>query len=236
LSVIHRAHKAGLGCLTCLNRDRVGKPVFPVEERSVPRSDVPGRTKHSSPTQTFSENTPDGTPPPPPRGKACPPTEKDEAGDRRPKTPPRIATLYDQASLRNEGFLPPSLQARYGAATSRRQTWSGYAFEAAAQLLEPTPTTSFAWGQTNFPFKVMTCLGPPPRMASIGDQTGRLWPHRAISSVTSDLPVVLHHGARLSAVTNDLKEKSRWQIPLGSMRGVCAVRITCPAIPPGSIA
>lgn len=46
--VVIQGNKTGF--LYVLNRD-AGEPVFPVEERSVPRSDVPGET--ASPTQPF---------------------------------------------------------------------------------------------------------------------------------------------------------------------------------------
>jgi glucose dehydrogenase len=54
-----QGNKAGL--LYVLNRD-TGKPIFPVEERAVPQSDVPGEL--TSPTQSFPVTPPPLVPQP----------------------------------------------------------------------------------------------------------------------------------------------------------------------------
>src|SRR5256886_10356632 len=55
--VVIQGNKSGL--LYVLNRD-TGKPVFPVEERLVPKSDVPGEA--ASPTHPFPVKTPPPVP------------------------------------------------------------------------------------------------------------------------------------------------------------------------------
>src|SRR4029077_17058166 len=83
--------------LYVLNRD-TGKPVFPVEERAVPQSDVPGEV--TSPTQPFP--------------LAPPPLDARQlsAYDAWGPTPEdRESCRKAIAQLRNEGiFTPPSLQ------------------------------------------------------------------------------------------------------------------------------
>jgi quinoprotein glucose dehydrogenase len=83
--------------LYVLDRE-TGTPLFPVEERAVPASDVPGET--ASPTQPFTTLTPPLSPHHYTPEDAWGPTPEDQAACR--------ATI---AALRSEGpFTPPSLQ------------------------------------------------------------------------------------------------------------------------------
>ncbi len=114
----------------CFLFDRVsGKPLFPVEERPVPRSEVPG--EHSSPTQPFPLK-----PPPLAPGRV---TEADLT-DLSPEA--RAEALERFRQLRSGGpFAPTSLQGTlvspgwHGGAT-----WSGASFD---------PTTGFLYVNTN---------------------------------------------------------------------------------------
>ncbi len=86
-----------MGFLFVLDRE-TGRPVFPVEERPVPASDVPGEA--ASPTQPFPTVMPNLVPVRLPPNEAWGITPLDRASCRR-----KIA------ALRNEGiFTPPSLQ------------------------------------------------------------------------------------------------------------------------------
>jgi quinoprotein glucose dehydrogenase len=95
LPVVVQATK--MGFLFVLHRD-TGVPVFPVEERPVPQTDVPG--EQTSPTQPFPT-----LPPPLVRQRLAP---EDAWG----VTPLDRRSCRDQiAALRNEGiYTPPSLQ------------------------------------------------------------------------------------------------------------------------------
>jgi len=91
--VVIQGNKAGL--LYVLDRD-TGKPVFPVEERPVPQSDVPG--EKTSPTQPFPL-----APPP----LAAHTLTADEAWGPTPED--REACRKTISQLRNEGIFTPQV-------------------------------------------------------------------------------------------------------------------------------
>jgi quinoprotein glucose dehydrogenase len=95
VAAVLQANKSGM--LYVLDR-QTGKPLFPVEERGVPASAVPGET--ASPTQPFTTLTPPLSPHRYTPDDAWGPTPGDQAACR--------ATI---AGLRSEGpFTPPSMQ------------------------------------------------------------------------------------------------------------------------------
>jgi quinoprotein glucose dehydrogenase len=100
-----------------------GKPLFPVEERPVPASDVPG--EEASPTQPFP------TKPPPLSSHRI--TEADLYGTREH----RDACSARLSKLRNEGiFTPPSVRGTLvHPATGGGANWSGGAFDPVRRLL-----------------------------------------------------------------------------------------------------
>jgi quinoprotein glucose dehydrogenase len=105
------------GNLFVLHRE-TGEPLFPVEERPVPRSDVPGET--SWPTQPFPTRPPPLVP------------QRLAADDAWGLTPWDRARCREQiASLRNEGiFTPPSLQGSIVVpAISGGSNWGGLAVD-----------------------------------------------------------------------------------------------------------
>jgi len=106
-----------------LDRD-TGAPLFPVEERPVPASDVPG--EEASPTQPFPLK------PPPLSSQRI--TEED-LYDRTPEH--RDACAARLSKLRNEGiFTPPSVGGTLiHPATGGGANWSGGAFDPARRLL-----------------------------------------------------------------------------------------------------
>lgn len=121
LPVVIQGNKTGL--LFVLNRD-TGEPVFPVEERSVPQSDVPGET--ASRTQPFPVAPPPLAPQQLALNEVWGPTPED-----------RDACKQVIQKLRNEGiYTPPSIQGtleipgNFGG-----MTWSGYAFDPQHGLL-----------------------------------------------------------------------------------------------------
>ena len=215
--VVIQGNKTGL--LYVLNRE-TGVPVFPVEERAVPQSDVPGEL--SSPTQPFPVA-------PPPLVPHSLKAEQAWAVD---------ASQCDECrgrlqALRNEGiFTPPSLNGSLVVPGNvGGMNWSGYAFDPARRLL--------LVNVNNLPAKVR--LIPRAQFedrkqriesGEYTEQTGCPYGlFRNFLQAPSDLPCGPPPWGMLTAV--DLSEgKIRWQVPLGSMQDFGGVH---PGTPPGSI-
>lgn len=214
IPVVVQGNKTGF--LYVLNRD-TGVPVFPVEERPVPKSDVPGEI--ASATQPFP------TAPPPlavqhlSADDAWGPTEKD-----------RDFCHAAIAKLRNDGiFTPPSLQGTLDMPGNLGgMTWSGYAFDPASKLL--------VVNVNNMPARVR--LIPREKVNSDTDdgdlarQAGAPYAMaRRFLQSPSDLPCNPPPWGTLAGV--DLEKGTiRWQVPLGSMENFGSVH---GAIPDGSI-
>jgi quinoprotein glucose dehydrogenase len=119
--VVIQGNKSGF--LYVLNRD-TGVPVFPVEERPVPQSDVPGEV--TSPTQPFPSAPPAISP------------QKLSADDAWGITPEdREDCRASIKSLRNDGlFTPPSLKGTLSLPGNvGGMNWSGYAYDPQNSLL-----------------------------------------------------------------------------------------------------
>jgi quinoprotein glucose dehydrogenase len=114
-----------------LHRD-TGVPVFPVEERPVPQSDIPGEV--TSPTQPF----PMAPPPLAPQKLSA-----DAGWGANPLDRNTCAKWI--RSFRNEGlFTPPSLRGTLVIPGNiGGMTWSGYAFDPQRNLLV-VPTNNIA--------------------------------------------------------------------------------------------
>jgi quinoprotein glucose dehydrogenase len=113
--VVIQSNKTGF--LYVLNRD-TGTPVFPVEERPVPQSDVPGEA--TSPTQPFPLAPPTIVP------------QKLAADDAWGITPEDRDVCRNLINgLRNDGlFTPPSVQGSLSAPGNvGGMNWSGYAYD-----------------------------------------------------------------------------------------------------------
>ncbi len=121
IPVLIQGNKTGF--LYVLNRD-TGVPVFPVEERAVPQSDVPGEV--ASPTQPFPSAPPALVP------------QRYSADDAWGITPAdREACRAMMQGLRSEGvFTPPSVQGTLTVPGNvGGMNWSGYAFDPQNGLL-----------------------------------------------------------------------------------------------------
>jgi quinoprotein glucose dehydrogenase len=119
--VVIQGNKTGF--LFVLNRD-TGAPIFPVEERPVPQTDIAGEV--TSPTQPFPLAPPAVAP------------QKLSADDAWGITPEDREFCRDLLkSLRNEGlFTPPSLRGTLSVPGNvGGMNWSGYAFDAQHGLL-----------------------------------------------------------------------------------------------------
>jgi quinoprotein glucose dehydrogenase len=216
--VVIQGNKTGL--LYVLNRD-TGTPVFPVEERAVPQSDVPGEV--TSPTQPFPV-----APPPLTAQKMS----ADEAWGPTPAD--REACRKTIASLRNEGiFTPPSIKGTLMVPGNvGGMTWSGYAFDPDHGLLL-TNTNNIVAGARLIPRAKYDQRGSHTEDGDYGDQTGAPYGlFRRFLQSPSDLPCSAPPWGLLTAL--DISEgKIRWQVPLGSMQDFGGPHPQ--QIPPGSL-
>jgi quinoprotein glucose dehydrogenase len=119
-AVVVQATKSGQ--LFVLDRD-TGVPVFPIEERAVPQSTVPG--EHSSPTQPFNTVIPPLSPQSLPLDSVWGPTTAD-----------REACLAQIRPLRNEGiFTPPSVEGTLAVPSNIGGAhWGGVTYDPAHHL------------------------------------------------------------------------------------------------------
>jgi len=215
--VVVQGNKTGF--LYVLDR-ATGAPVFPVEERAVPTSDVPGEA--ASPTQ------PVPTAPPPLVPQRF--TEEDVWGATASD---REACLAQFTSLRNDGvFTPPSLGGSLiMPGMLGGMNWSGSAYDAGRGLLVANANV--------LPAKARLI----PR-AAFTDRAGRAedgeyapqadTPYglfRRFLQAPSGLPCIKPPWGVLAAI--DLAAGTmRWTVPLGSMAGFGGAPRS---IPPGSI-
>jgi quinoprotein glucose dehydrogenase len=201
--VVIQGNKAGL--LYVLNRD-TGKPIFPVEERPVPQSDIPGEL--TSPTQPFPAAPPPLTPQTISLDEVWGPTPQD-----------REACRAVIKQLRNEGvFTPPTLQGTLMVPGNLGgMTWSGYAFDPERSLLLINSNNLVAVAKL-VPRAKFEETGSHAEDGDYGDQTGAPYGlYRRFLQSPSDLPCGRPPWGALTAV--DMTQgKIRWQIPLGSMQ------------------
>lgn len=203
IPVVIQGNKTGL--LYVLNREN-GVPLFPVMERPVPQSDVPGEL--SSPTQPFPSAPPPLVP--------CALAADDAWAVDGAQTDECRARLR---ALRNEGiFTPPSLKGSLVIPGNvGGMNWSGYAFDPERALLVANVN--------NLPAKVRLIPRAEFEQRSQRVEKGEYTEQsgapyglfRNFLQAPSDLPCGPPPWGLLTAV--DLNEgKIRWQVPLGSMQ------------------
>ncbi len=217
IPVVIQGNKTGF--LYVLNRE-TGKPVFPVEERPVPKSDVPGEV--ASPTQPFPVMPPALAP------------QKISAEDAWGPTRQDRATCEKWIrELRNDGiFTPPSLQGTLVVPGNvGGMTWSGYAFDPRHSLL--------VVNTNNLVAKVKLIPRADFWKDEVRAENGEYAPQsgtpyglfRRFLQSPSDMPCIAPPWGKLIAV--DMSEgKIRWEVPLGSMQDFGGKQ---PTIPAGSI-
>jgi len=216
--VVIQGNKSGL--LYVLNRE-TGKPVFPVEERAVPKSDIPGEV--ASPTQPFPLKPPPLVPHALSADQAWGPTPEDRDWCRN----------YI-SHLRNEGiFTPPSLQGTLMVPGNLGgMTWSGYAFDPARSILV-TDTNNIVAIARLLPREKYNERSSHMEDGDYGDQIGAPYGlYRRFIQSASDLPCSPPPWGMLTAV-DMIEGKIRWQVPLGSMQDFGGTHAQ--QIPPGSI-
>ncbi|NYF79938.1 pyrroloquinoline quinone-dependent dehydrogenase [Granulicella arctica] len=198
--VVIQGNKTGF--LYVLNRD-TGKPVFPLEERPVPQSDVAGEL--ASPTQPFPVAPPALTP----QSLTADDTWGLNESDRE-------FCHTAVAKLRNEGlFTPPSLQGTLAAPGNLGgMNWSGYAYDPQRSLLVVNTNNLVARVRLIPRDKVRSETEDGNYGSQHGTPYGML---RRFIQAPSDLPCSKPPWGTLTAV-DMIHGTIRWQIPLGSMR------------------
>src|SRR5262245_16413373 len=199
-----------MGHLFILDR-RTGTPLFPVVERSVPASDVPG--EKAWPTQPF----------PAPSFRFAPesltPAEAYGLSDSA-----RAVCAARIAALRYEGvFTPPSVRGTIiFPGNLGGLNWSGVAIDDRRGLVV-APVNRFAHVVTLIPRDSLTAARRAHPGVEISDQRGTPFGMMRDVFVENRVPCTPPPWGTLAAV--DLNGDSlRWQIPLGAL----------PGMPPGS--
>jgi quinoprotein glucose dehydrogenase len=199
------------GMLFVLDRE-TGEPVFPVEERPVPASDIPGET--AWPTQPFTALTPPLSPHTLAADGAWGATEADRAWCRQ-----------EIAGLRNEGiFTPPSLRGTLVLPSNIGGAhWGGVAVDSARRVAIVPVNTAAAMVQ------LIPAEGAGLDSLRRGDAARGLtdfeytrmagtpyWMRRRILLAPSGLPCTPPPFGALVAVSLETGQV-RWTVPLGTM-------------------
>jgi quinoprotein glucose dehydrogenase len=218
LPVLIQGNKTGF--LYVLNREN-GAPVWPVEERQVPQSDVPGEA--TAQTQPFPSRLPALTQQRFSPEDAWGPTDADRDACRR---------MMD--GLRNDGvFTPPSLKGSLAVPGNLGGiTWSGYAFDPAHNLLVVNTNNLPALVKLVPRVSFDDSRSHQRESGEYAPQTGAPYGMvRRFLQSPSNLPCGAPPWGTLVAV--DMHDgEIRWQVPLGSMENFGGPHA---GVPPGSI-
>ena len=207
------------GYLYVLNRD-TGAPMFPIEERPVPKSDVPGEA--ASPTQPVPTTLPPVAP------------QRMTLDDVWGATPAdRDACLAMIRPLRNDGiFTPPGVQGSLVMPGNLGgMNWSGYAFDPARHLLIVNADVLPAKVRL-IPRAAFSDRASLTESGEYSAQTGAPFGmFRRFLQAPSGLPCIRPPWGLLTAIDLDAGTV-KWQVPLGTFQGFGGS--TAP-LPPGSI-
>ncbi|WP_260703212.1 pyrroloquinoline quinone-dependent dehydrogenase [Edaphobacter flagellatus] len=212
--VVIQGNKTGF--LYMLHRD-TGKPVFPVEERAVPQSDVPGESA------SLTQPIPVAPPPLAPQHISA----EDAWG---PTPADRDACRAAIAKLRNEGiFTPPSVQGTLAIPGNLGgMNWSGYAYDPRHNLLIVNTNNLLARVRLIPRDKIDSDNEDGSMALQRGTPYAML---RRFLQSPSDLPCGTPPWGMLTAV-DMAKGTIRWQVPFGSMQNFGGQH---GSVPPGSI-
>jgi quinoprotein glucose dehydrogenase len=207
------------GFLYVLDRE-TGSPIFPVEERPVPQSDIPGEV--TSPTQPFPLAPPALVPQRLVRDEIWA-VNADE----------RQTCLRQVEGLRNEGvFTPPSLRGTLVIPGNvGGMNWSGYAFDPLRGLLFANVNNLPAMVKL-IPREKFKRQRNAKQRGEYAQQAGTPYGmFRHFLQAPSNLPFAAPPWGELVAV--DLVEgKIRWRVPLGTFQSFVSGNGT---VPPGSV-
>ena len=214
--VVIQGNKTGF--LYVLNRD-TGVPVFPVEEKPVPQSDVPGEV--TSPTQPYPLAPPALVP------------QKLSADDAWGITPADRDYCRERIkSLRDDGlFTPPSLQGSLSEPGNvGGMNWSGYAFDPQHNLLFVNTNNVAAEMGVVAADKYWDTVGANKGDLEYTQQYGAPYGmfRTFLFAKTHRLPCVPPPWGTLAAV-DMVQGTIRWQVPLGSFAP------SKPAVPLGAL-
>jgi len=197
------------GFLYVLDRE-TGLPVFPVEERAVPQTDVPGEV--TSPTQPFPLAPPPLVP------------QQFSTNDIWTLNPvERAVCLKEVAFLRNEGiFTPPTLQGTLVIPGNvGGMNWSGYAFDPVRSLLLVN-VNNLAAKVRLIPRAAFEAHRDSDEHGEYAGQAGTPYAmFRRFLQAPSNLPYSPPPWGTLTAV-DLVAGKIRWRVPLGSIRVLAA--------------
>jgi quinoprotein glucose dehydrogenase len=202
--VVIQGNKTGF--VYVLNRD-TGVPVFPVEERPVPQSDIPGEV--TSPTQPFPLAPPALVP------------QKLSADDAWGITPADRDFCRERIkSLRNDGlFTPPSLIGSLSEPGNvGGMNWSGYAFDPQRSLLLVNTNNLAAEMGVVAADKYWDAVGNDKEDLDYTQQYGAPYGmfRTFLFAKAHRLPCAPPPWGTLAAV--DMAQGTiRWQVPLGSL-------------------
>ncbi len=199
------AQATKMGHVFLLGRDD-GQPLYPVEERAVPQSDVPG--ERTSPTQPF------------PTFPAPLHPQRLDPADAFGFTPWDRGACRDRiAALRNEGiFTPPSLQGSLQyPGVAGGVNWGGMAFDPTRRLLVLNQNR-MAQVHTLVPSEAPARTGASARHLGRSPQAGTPYAiEQEILLSPLGVPCTPTPWGSLMAVSLETGEK-RWEIPFGSTR------------------
>lgn len=192
-----------MGFVFVLNRD-TGKPVFPVVERPVPQSDVPGEV--TSKTQPF---------PTLPKSLAPQSLSPSDVFGLSPQQKENVRRRLQP--LRNEGlFTPPSLKGNLqNPGFLGGCNWSGGSYD---------PTTNTLYANTNHFASIATLVPRDKPVPGVSEQAGA--PYSILQgwfSSSGRIPGNPPPWGTLSAV--DLGTgKLKWEVPLGYMTPLAGIK------------